>query len=111
MRDTFLSLKESRPYSSCDSKHTQRSISRETKTSNASEFKTRFESGSVSNLPKASQAVTQYKPPQVDKAHLTKVKNKFKDVDTENVKLPFPNYKKKPPRPNYKPPPPPVTNF
>ena len=111
MRDTFLSMKESKPYASCDSKHTQRSISRETRTSNASEFKTRFESGSVSNLPKASQAVSQYKPPQVDKAYSTKVKSKFKDVNTEDVKLPFPNFKNKPPRPKYKPPPPPITNF
>ena len=78
------------------------SITKETRTSNASEFKNKFEAGSVSNLSLINRSVTPFKPPKVDKCHLSKVKNKFNDT---NEKLPFPNYKPIPPKPSCKPPP------
>ena len=106
MRDAFTSRKEdkSEGAASDDYEGRIRSISKETRTSNASEFKAKFESGSVSNLSKVSRNGSFYKPPKVDKAHLNKVMNKFNDKG-DGVKLPFPNYR--PPIPSCKPPPPP----
>ena len=106
MRDTFLSRKEATPPAS-QSQGRQRSISKETQTSNALEFKAKFETGKVSNLSKVSRSNSPYKPPKVDKTHLSKVKTKFNDISTDNLKLPFPNFRPKPPRPTCKPPPPP----
>ena len=106
MRDTFLSRKEATPPAS-QSQGRQRSISKETQTSNALEFKAKFETGKVSNLSKVSRSNSPYKPPRVDKTHLSKVKTKFNDISTDNLKLPFPNFRPKPPRPTCKPPPPP----
>ena len=107
MRDTFLNKHEVRSSPSSDSEDRKRNIDKETKTSNATEVKARFESGNVVNPGRGSRASSPHKLPQVNKEHLTRVKNKFKDIETENIKLPFPNYKPRPPRPKCKPPPPP----
>ena len=56
IRDSFSNKKGSDSLSS-DSEVKQRSISKETRTSNASEFKAKFETGSVSNLSKITQSV------------------------------------------------------
>ena len=103
IRDSFASPKEIKVNpEKIEGK--KRSITKETRTSNASEFKNKFEAGSVSNLSLINRSATPYKPPKVDKCHLTKVKNKFSDT---SEKLPFPNYKPIPPKPSCKPPPPP----
>ena len=104
IRDSFTSKKDTK-LDHVESEGRQRTISKETRTSNASEFKAKFETGSVSNLSIISRSASPYKPPKVDKTHLSKVKNKFSD---ENTKLPFPNYKPIPPKPKCKPPPPPL---
>ena len=105
IRDSFTSKKEEKSDAAAvDNEGRIRSISKETRTSNASEFKVKFENGSVSNLSKVSRNGTIYKPPKVDKAHLNKVMNKFNDKG-DGIKLPFPNYR--PPIPSCKPPPPP----
>ena len=103
IRDSFASPKEIKENpEKIEGK--KRSITKETRTSNASEFKNKFEAGSVSNLTLINRSATPYKPPKVDKCHLNKVKNKFSDT---SEKLPFPNYKPIPPKPSCKPPPPP----
>ena len=107
MRDSFQGKKEVRSQPDSQTEGRQRSISKETQTSNASEFKAKFETGTVSNLSKVSRTNSPYKPPKVDKTHLSKVKTKFNDISTDNLKLPFPNYRPIPPRPRCKPPPPP----
>ena len=107
MRDSFMSKKAERSSPASQLEGRQRSISKETQTSNASEFKAKFEIGSVSNLSKVSRSNAPYKPPKVDKTHLSKVKTKFNDISTDNLKLPFPNFRPIPPRPKGKPPPPP----
>ena len=104
IRDSFSSKKKEVKIDPIESEGRQRKISKETRTSNASEFKVKFESGSVSNLSRLSRASTPYKPPHLDKTHLIKVKNRFKD---DNSKLPFPNFRPIPPKPTCKPPPPP----
>ena len=107
MRDSFQGKKEARAQPDSQSEGRQRSISKETQTSNASEFKAKFETGTVSNLSKVCRSNSPYKPPKVDKTHLSKVKTKFNDISTDNLKLPFPNYRPIPPRPRCRPPPPP----
>ena len=74
MRDSFMSKKAERSSPASQLEGRQRSISKETQTSNASEFKAKFENGSVSNLSKISRSNSPYKPPKVDKNHLCKVK-------------------------------------
>ena len=103
IRDSFASPKQIKENPE-KTEVKKRSITKETRTSNASEFKNKFEAGSVSNLSLINRSVTPIKPPKVDKCHLSKVKNKFSDT---NEKLPFPNYKPIPPKPSCKPPPPP----
>ena len=107
MRDSFQSNKGKTGPPESQSEGRQRSISKETQTSNASEFKAKFETGTVSNLSKVSRSNSPYKPPKMDKTHLSKVKTKFNDISTDNLKLPFPNFRPIPPRPRCKPPPPP----
>merc|ERR1711953_1454898 len=85
MRDSFQSKKEVRSQPESQSQGRQRSISKETQTSNALEFKAKFETGKVSNLSKVSRSNSPYKPPKVDKTHLSKVKTKFNDISTDNL--------------------------
>lgn len=106
IRDSFTGRREARAAAGAECEGRQRAISKETRTSNASEFKAKFETGSVSNLSRVSRAASPYKPPKVDRCHLDKVKTKFRDSG-DSAKLPLPNYKPIPPRPSFKPPPPP----
>ena len=104
IRDSFASPREIKANPE-KTEGRQRKITKETRTSNASEFKVKFEAGSVSNLSLISrESASPYKPPKVDKCHMNKVKNRFNDTSN---KLPFPNYKPIPPKPTCKPPPPP----